>query len=257
MANPSRWSEGNAERLSQYRWLHGALSSSFSMLLAWRAPHHLLEGVTLSVRLRRILLILGCALLLASCIRDPVPPSVRAQLRLAQLDGTDLPSGWGNRSSKLLEVAGGYGQIVGFHGADPTRYSFVLVSQTLEIFGDISTSRAAFASRVERAIPAAEAWVVPSELRFGKAADESRIACMAVEGDSIPMRSCRAVARYGQIVMTVYGNVFRDRWITMPQFQRLLERLEQRAYEASSGSQDRDSFMIQPVSLHRGVRPLA
>lgn len=191
----------------------------------------------MSVRLSPILLILGCALILAGCIRDAVPPSVRAQLRLAQLDGTDLPSGWGYRSSKLLEVAGGYGQIVGFHGADPARYSFVLVSQTLEIFADIPASRAAFASRVERALPpaAAEAWIVPPELRFGKAADESRIACMAVEADSIPMRSCRAVARYGRIVMTVYGNIFQDRWITMPQFQRLLESLEQRAREASGG----------------------
>lgn len=193
--------------------------------------------MTLSVRLRRILLILGCAVLLAGCIRDPVPPSVRAQLRLAQMDGTDLPSGWGYRSSKRLEVAGGYGQIVGFHGADPARYSFVLVSQTLEIFGDIPASRATFASRVERALPpaAAEAWAVPTELRFGSAADESRIACMAVEANGIPMQSCHAVARYGRIVMTVYGNIFQDRWLTMPQFQRLLELLEQRAGEASGG----------------------
>ncbi len=56
---------------------------------------------------------------------------------------------------------------------------------------------------------------------------------MAVEANGVPMQSCSAVARYDQIVMTVYGNVFQDRWLTMSQFQRLLERLEQRAREAS------------------------
>ncbi len=181
--------------------------------------------------------LLALALLLAGCLRDAVPPSVRAQLRLAQMDGGDLPAGWGYRSSKLLEVAGGYGQIVGFQGADPARYPFVLVSQTLEIFGDVPTSRAAFAARVDRAIPpdASDVWATPPEVRFGSAADESRIACMPLQANGIPMQSCRAVARYGQIVMTVYGNVFQDRWLMMAEFESLLERLEQRAHGASGG----------------------
>ena len=55
---------------------------------------------------------------------------------------------------------------------------------------------------------------------------------MTVSADGIPMRSCRVVARYGGLVSTPYANVFEDRWLTMPQFRRLVERFDQRLVDA-------------------------
>jgi hypothetical protein len=36
------------------------------------------------------------------------------------------------------------------------------------------------------------------------------------------------MARYDDVVMTLYANVFEDRWLTMAQFKRLLERVDAR-----------------------------
>lgn len=173
---------------------------------------------------------------LSGCIRDPFPPAVRQQVSLGLIDGTDLPFGWGYRSGKPLDVPGGYGQDVGFHGANPDKYSFVLVTQRLEIYPDESVSRAVFQTRVNEAIPPdyADVWVQPPELDFQGGADEIRIACMAVQINGIPTQSCRVMARYGKLVTSLWGNVFEDRWLTMPQFRRLVERLDQRMQDAQA-----------------------
>jgi hypothetical protein len=171
---------------------------------------------------------------LSGCIRDPFPPAVRQQVNLGLIDGTDLPFGWGYRSGKPLDVPGGYGQDVGFHGADPAKYPFVLVTQTLEIYPDETASRVAYQIWVDRAIPPAyvDVWVQPPELDFRGNADEMKIACMSVHINSIPTQSCKVTARYGKLVTTLWGNVFEDRWLTMPQFRRLVERLDQRMQAA-------------------------
>lgn len=177
---------------------------------------------------------------LGGCIRDPFPSAVRQQVNLGLIDGTDLPFGWGYRSGKPLDVPGGYGQDVGFHGADPAKYPFVLVTQTLEIYPDETASHGAYQAWVARAIPPAYAdvWVQPLELQdFQNKADEISIACMAVRINGIPTRSCRVIARYGELVTTLFANVFEDRWLTMPQFRRLVERLDQRMQAARAVTQ--------------------
>ncbi len=172
--------------------------------------------------------------LLSGCFRDEMPPAIRQQVRLGLIDRADLPSGWGYRSGKPLNVPGGYGQDVGFHGADPNKYSFVLVTQTLEIYPNESASRAAFQTRVDEAIPPgyADVWFQLPELDFRGNTDEIKVACMSVHVNGIATRSCRVIARYGEMVTTLYGNVFEDRWLTMTQFRHLVERLDQHMQDA-------------------------
>lgn len=186
-----------------------------------------------------IILCLVASLLLSSCIRDAMPPAVRQQVRLGLIDGADLPFGWGYRSGGPLDVPGGYGQGVGFHGANPDKHSFVLVTQRLEIYPDDSASRAAFQTRVDEAIPPdyADVWGQPPELNFQGGADEIKIACMAVQINGISTRSCRVTARYGELVTSLWGNVFEDRWLTMAQFRQLVERLDQHMQAARASTQ--------------------
>jgi len=169
-----------------------------------------------------------------------MPPAVRQQVRLGLIDGTDLPFGWGYRSGKPLEVPGGYGQDVGFHGANPDQYPFVLVTQTLEIYPDESASRTAYQAWIDKAIPPAYAdvWVQPPELEgFRGSADEIHIACMAVHINGISTRTCQVIARYGELVTTLFANVFENRWLTMGQFRKLVERLDQRMQAARGVTQ--------------------
>ncbi len=200
-----------------------------------------------------IIFCLMALLLLSSCIRDEMPPAVRQRVRLGLIDGADLPFGWGYRSGGPLDVPGGYGQGVGFHGADPVKYPFVLVTQTLEIYPDESASRAAFQARVDEAIPPgyADVWVQPPELDFRGNADEIKIACMSVHINGIPTRSCRVTARYGELVTTLWGNVFEDRWMTMAQFRYLVERLDKHMNDTSL---HQNESTVAPADDHFAVK---
>lgn len=188
-------------------------------------------------------LIISCLatlLVLTSCIRDEMPPAVRQQVRLGLIDGTDLPFGWGYRSGRPLEIADGYGQSVGFHGSNPDKYTFVLVTQRLEIYSNELASHNIYLTRVDEFIPPAYAdvWVQPPEMQdFQSGADEISITCMAVRINGIPTRSCQVIARYGELVTTLFANVFEDRWLTMPQFRQLVERLDQRMQAARVSAQ--------------------
>jgi len=194
-----------------------------------------------------IILCVVTSLVLSSCIRDEMPPAIRQQVRLGLIDGADLPFGWGYRSGGPLDVPGGYGQDVGFHGADPGKYPFVLVTQTLEVYPDESASRAAFLARVNEAIPPnyADVWIQPPELDFRGNADEIKIACMSVHINGIPTRTCEVIARYGKLVTTLFANVFEDRWLTMAQFRHLVERLDQHM-------QDARALQSEPTVTQRG-----
>ncbi len=183
---------------------------------------------------------LVASLLLSSCIRDEMPPAVRQQIRLGLIDGADLPFGWGYRSGRPLEIVDGYSQSVGFHGANPDQYTFVLVTQRLEIYPNESLSHGIYRTRVNELIPSAYAdvWVQPPEMEdFQGGADEIQITCMAVHINGIPTRSCQVIARYGELVTTLFANVFEDRWLTMSQFRKLVERLDQRMQAARAVTQ--------------------
>jgi len=48
----------------------------------------------------------------------------------------------------------------------------------------------------------------------------------------IYLRRCVIVARYDDMVTILYGKVFKDRWMTMAQFRRLLERVDKHMNDA-------------------------
>ncbi|MGB4805857.1 MAG: hypothetical protein WBV59_24675, partial [Anaerolineae bacterium] len=72
----------------------------------------------------------------------------------------------------------------------------------------------------------ADKWPWPSELNFTTHADQIRIGCNPGMFNGIKAVTCRITARYGNLVTTLYGQVFEDRWLTMAQFRHLLERVD-------------------------------
>ncbi len=150
------------------------------------------------------------------------------------MDATDLPFGWGHRASYAVDEFGGVGRVIMYSGANPRSKPFVSVSQYIIIYPDEQRSSSAYDTAVAEAIPAAYAdkWVRPPELDFQGHADEVVIACLPGRVGGFYLRSCTVVARYGDMMMRLDGNVFEDRWMTMTQFRHLVERVDKHMNDA-------------------------
>jgi hypothetical protein len=147
------------------------------------------------------------------------------------MNATDLPFGWGHPGDASIKSPDGYGLRVVYYGADPHSQSYVNVSQDLVYYRTVALSQVAYRAAVAEAIPTtyADKWVRPPELDLAAHADEMTIACLPGRINGIYHRACKVIARYDDVVMTLYANVFEDRWLTMAQFRRLLERVDARA----------------------------
>lgn len=175
-------------------------------------------------------LILSAAVLVACMPSDPLAQAAIRRHGWDSINATDLPFGWGHPWDKTIKEPDGYGLRVVYYGADPRSQSYVNVSQDLVYYRTVELSQASYQAAVAAAIPASAAhkWVRPPELDFTARADEMTIACLPGRINDIYHRACRVIARYDDVVMTVYANVFEDRWLTMAQFRRLLERVDAR-----------------------------
>ncbi len=175
-------------------------------------------------------LILSVAVLAACMPSDPLKQAAIRRHGWDALNATDLPFGWGHPWDNTITEPDGYGLQVVYYGANPRSQSYVNVNQRLVYYRTAESSQAAYQAAVAEAIPASAAhkWVRPPELDFTAHADEVTIACLPGRMEGIYLRSCSFIARYDDVVMTVYANVFEDRWLTMAQFKRLLERVDAR-----------------------------
>jgi len=212
--------------------------------------------VVFRTKLQRILVttvtLVLCTVALSACW--PSDPLAQAAIRRHGLDtmnATDLPFGWGHRWSDSIETSDGFGQRVTYYGANPRSQPYVNVSQYLVYYRTVEHSRAAYQAAVAEAIPTAYAdkWVRPPELDIHGRANEMTIACLPGRMEGIYLRSCRFIARYDDAVMTLYANVFEDRWLTMAQFRRLLERVDKRM---DDGRAPQSKTTVEPVSSPPG-----
>ena len=144
------------------------------------------------------------------------------------MDVADLPALWGHRTGQTLHRSDAVGRRVTYYGPGSQIVSWIYVTQDVFIYPNEAESHNGFETLVDEAIPAdyASEWPRPPDLDFSGHADELAVGCRSGRVDDIPLRSCHMIARYGDMTMWVTANVFDDRWITMPQFGRLLERLD-------------------------------
>ncbi|MBM4461542.1 MAG: hypothetical protein FJ011_27930 [Chloroflexi bacterium] len=174
--------------------------------------------------------LLSAVALTACWPSDPLAQAAIRRHGVDMMNATDLPLRWGHRWSDSIKTTDGFGQLVSYYGANPRSQPFVKVSQSLVYYRAVELSQVAYQVAVAEAIPAAYAhkWVRPPELDFAVRANEITIACLPGRIEGIYHRSCKVIARYNDVVMTLYANVFEDRWLTMAQFRRLLERVDAR-----------------------------
>jgi hypothetical protein len=164
----------------------------------------------------------------------PVPRSPQERFAIGMMDATDLPASYNIRQGKPIDIPGAVAREVVYFGADPRSQPWVNVSQTMAIYPNQEASRAGYEAAVAEAIPSqyADAWLQVPELQFQEHADAITAACLPTQINDLPVQSCSIVALYNDSVMTLWGNVFEDRPITMGQFRRLLERVDRRMTNA-------------------------
>ena len=193
----------------------------------------LVNRVTLGVLVRAGLFI-WVIVLTASCQAPDSSEYVRRRFASGMVDATDLPFGWGDRRSTAAEVPGAIGRNITYYAEGPG-LSYVNVGQQMMIYPDENAARLAYEAIVAEAFPAAYAdrWLTPREMEFVGRSDQMKIACLSGTINGMPFEGCSVVARYKDMVMDLTGNVFEDRWLTMEQFRRLVERVDAKMYRAS------------------------
>lgn len=192
---------------------------------------------TRSTRASMVLCMAFCTLTLLACDAPWLSEDSSLVLRrfgTGMVDATDLPFGWGDRRMTVAEVPGAIGRNVTYYAEGPGR-SYVNVGQQMRIYPDENTAQIAYEEIVAQAFPAksADRWLTPTELEFTGRADQLKIACLPGSINGMPFQGCNVVARYKDMVMDLTANVFEDRWLTMEQFRRLVERVDAKMYQAS------------------------
>lgn len=192
-----------------------------------------INRVSLGVIAHAVIFFLAVALNVSCQAPDGAEYAMR-RFATGMVDATDLPFGWGDRRSMAAEVPGAIGRNITYYAEGPGR-SYVNVGQQMMIYPDESAARLAYETIVAEAFPAeyADRWHTPPELEIGGRSDQMKIACLSGSINGMPFKGCRAIAQYSDMVMYLTGNVFENRWLTMEQFRRLVERVDAKMYQAS------------------------
>jgi hypothetical protein len=145
---------------------------------------------------------------------------------------SDLPPGWQRGRAKIEDVEGAISRTYFFLGSEDPDKLYVAVSQQLAIYPDVARATTAYPGWVSREFPTA-VWNPPPQLTFQSKADQFDLKCMDVHINDRLTHSCRALGRYGDVISSIYANVFEDEWLTFEDFERLLERADERLYEGA------------------------
>ncbi len=147
----------------------------------------------------------------------------------------NLPPGWYREQGSIETetVPGGEGRFLWFYNTSARGQSWVNIGEVVRVYPDEPAAEEGWLEQRDKYFPpGAEGWEERPELSFAYRADEVRVACLEAYVNGYHHYACRAVARYGRVVIVVLGNVFDDRWLTMNEFREVLEAADRRAAEA-------------------------
>ena len=165
----------------------------------------------------------------------PTQTPLEAQFEALRIKVEDLPSGWHRGGVQVEEVAGAEARFYSFYGTSDPNKTWVNVRQKLILYPSPETAANAYDGWVDQVIPPAYAdeWVLPPEIEFTSQADQMVVACLSGYVNETHHYACNAIGRYGDTVVVLLGNVFDDRWLTMADFQAVLEAMDRRIVAAT------------------------
>ncbi|RLC83570.1 MAG: hypothetical protein DRI79_13775 [Chloroflexi bacterium] len=146
----------------------------------------------------------------------------------------DLPSGWHWGGERVEEVPGAEARFLWYYGPPGESKTWVNVSQELILYPDSQVAADTYNRWVDRVIPPAHAddWILPPGLEFNSQADQIVVACLPGYINGMHYYTCKAIGRYEDAIAILRGNVFDDRWLTMKDFQAVLEAMDRRIVAA-------------------------
>lgn len=150
------------------------------------------------------------------------------RLERGLMDATDLPFGWRRESTGVPhDLRGEVARYRDYRGPTGSPI-FVRAGQSIALYSTLTDSESAYAEAAAAMIPKdyADKWPWPPELDLAMHADQIVIGCNPGFFDDIKAITCAVTAQYGNLVTSLYGQVFEDRWLTMAQFRHLLERVD-------------------------------
>ena len=156
----------------------------------------------------------------------PTQTPLDVRVQTAQIMPADLPSGWRRGGTHEEQSPGAIVALtVPYYGSQDRSQSWVKVSQQLIIYPDEETALAAYQAELSTFNPA---WISPPGLEFTGQADEMYIACVPGSINGLRNYACEAVGLYSDTLSILRGLVFEERWLTMADFEAVLEAMDRR-----------------------------
>ena len=183
-----------------------------------------------------LLLLLGLQMVvgrgMATLMRKSWPTQTPLEVRFEALRirVEDLPSGWHWEGARVKDVPGAEARFFWYYGPPGESKTWVNVSQKLILYPDSQAAANAYDGWVAEYIPPAhqDAWILPPGLEFTDHADQMYVACLSGYINGMHHYACNAIGLYGDTIVVLHGNVFDDRWLTMEDFQAMLEAMDRR-----------------------------
>lgn len=160
----------------------------------------------------------------------PTQTSTEAWFEAVRIQAEDLPRGWRYVGAELENVPGAEARSFWYYGPQGESTPWVKVMQEIIRYPSAQASADAYEGWVDEYIPPAarDEWIQPPGLEFTSQADQIVVACLSGYVNDVHHYACSAIGRYGDVVVVAIANVFDDRWLTMSDFQTVLEAMDRR-----------------------------
>ena len=162
----------------------------------------------------------------------PTPTLLETHLREARIMPADLPAGWRLAGESYDDIPGALTAFTVAYNGAPGK-SWVKVSQQVTIYPNVTSAAMAYQETLQSF---SKSWISPPGLTFTGNADEMYITCIPAYIDGLHIYSCVAVGLYGDTLSTLWANVFEEQWLTMGDFEKVLEAMDRRVLESSDQS---------------------
>jgi len=187
-----------------------------------------------------LLLLLGFQIILggnlANLMRESWPTMTPLEMRFETLriKVEDLPAGWYDGGSQVEEVPGAKARFYWFHNTSARNKSWVNVSQEIILYPDPQAAANAYDKWLAEYT---ESWASPPGFEFTGQTDQMHVVCLSGYVNELHHYACEALGLYGNTLSVLRGNVFDDRWLTMEDFQAILEAMDRRIVAAAEGTE--------------------
>jgi hypothetical protein len=146
------------------------------------------------------------------------------------LQGNEVPQGWRVIETRVENIPGAEARIIGFYNVSARNLSWVSFNEEPMIYSSNNAAAQGYNEQLKAAFTASYSSDLKPMPEYGIPlhADEIKSACLPVSLNNLSVLSCNVVARYQNVVVKTYGNVVEGRWLTMSDFQAVVEAVDQR-----------------------------